>query len=147
MSNRILALFGFILLVGCSREVEPVSLCTIAEHPRNFDGKLVKVRAQIVSDGFENTRAVDERCISYSFDVGLPPAGENTENSAELATAIDHVFGAKSSDRAHIILATVTGVYRRSEDKTTQGYRTGEIRPTNIEDVVVRRGKPLIPPR
>jgi len=147
VSNNILALFGFTLLVGCSRAAEPVSLCAIAEHPRTFDGKLVKVRAQIVSDAFEYARAIDERCTNYSFDIGLPPAGEQTKNSAELSTAIDHVFGAKSSDRAHIILATVTGIYSASADKITQKHRAGEILPTNIQDVVVRRGKPLIPPR
>ena len=66
-----LLLFWSVLAVvisgGCRNKppvAQPVSICTVVRNPSQFNGKMLRVRARVETDGREHMALYDDSCIS-----------------------------------------------------------------------------------
>ena len=97
------------------------SVCELTAHPEAFDGKLVRVRAEFMSDGIERSVLIEHECPG----AGILP-GED-----------EHVKGGKSLDEAlatghpgtldKSIVATFTGRFHYAAKPEMCMFRSKEL--------------------
>jgi len=110
------------------------SICDVVAHPKQYEGKLIRVKGWIESDGIENTTIVDRMCESKGFAVGNTTTAFEQSGIPELQRAI---FSGSPGTRSKEIRATIVGVvHQRSEEGP---FRT--IIPVKVSDITVQNVK------
>jgi len=84
-----------------------VTVCEVAADPGRFEERLVRMRAQIESDGREHTRLSDRRCRSAWITVASRPSP-----GANLREIKDVLFGKESGTLDREVTATLVGRIR-----------------------------------
>jgi len=107
-----------LLLAGCAHSATPAaaeqaalheSLCWLMADPGAYDGKLVRVRARIISDGLEYVQLVDESCRGSAIDVQVR---EPHASDPEISNLIKLAYARGMRDSSKPIAATFTGVLK-----------------------------------
>src|SRR5260221_3661341 len=123
---------------GCRRRERPVeplqaSICAISAKPAIFDGRLVRLHAQVYGDGIENLILIDSQCdgigITLGFDAGAPK---------DKVSAIDSVVAAYPGAADNFsITATLTGTFHWHPNAVGRGKTLRRIVVTEISDLVI----------
>jgi len=119
LSLLLLTSSGLAQRVGAHLQKPPlVSLCEVIAHPIDFSGKIVRFRANAVTDGYEYASLIDPRCQG-----GVSPwsAGDTDEHPD--VKAFNEAFEAQKSGFPHQrIQAVFTGhfVYDSMENNASR---------------------------
>jgi len=88
-SVGVLAAVSFIIsLLGTAQEIDGlrVPLCSIAENPVRYDGKTIRVKAQLHSAGMHGWYIYDEGCPQFGVGLFIP---SKVDGSEELHRAVN----------------------------------------------------------
>jgi hypothetical protein len=137
MSERrwVALIMAVLVLSGCSKAQKPpidTGVCSLAESPPAFDGKVVRVRAHIESDGMHSASVADPECPDSLVAI----TWANAEQNSRIRDLIDTLFS-KAQHPGTLdkeIRASVTGTFHWSaSDRPVQ-----RIELLDVRDVVVK---------
>jgi hypothetical protein len=97
---------------GSPATAEPIvtTFCEIVQHSGRFDGKPVRFRASVVSDGIDHTALADPKCGSRTV---VPRISEEASDRSDIQQFRDAIFLQKPRGTAFKrVSATFTGVFR-----------------------------------
>jgi hypothetical protein len=114
-----------------------VTLCEVAANPSRFGGRLVRIRAQIESDGREHTRLSDRRCQSTWIAVASRPAPE-----ADLREIKSVLFGKESGTLDREVTATCVGrIHSRTVGKPRHAIELASVSEISVKRIRRDSGK------
>lgn len=108
---------------SASGSVQDTTICSVVGRPSEFDNRMIKVRAHVITDGIHNTALIDRRCPTVGVALSLDPAALNASSLTEV------ISGRRRSPRAEI-QAVVVGRFR--DDR---GWRWLEV--SNVLEVTI----------
>ncbi|MBD8900353.1 hypothetical protein [Rhodanobacter sp. DHG33] len=85
-----------------------VTLCEVKSNQNNYDGKSISFRAQINSDGLENTSLRDPGCRDFSLSIDQ---GDGDANWSEVNKIVYGVGDVGTADK--IISADISGIFHK----------------------------------
>jgi hypothetical protein len=111
------------------------TVCSIVLHPEEFDGRLVRVRARINSDGIERTVLFSDKCPDRGIALVVPPECSQTTGVLSLHRAI---FGGHPGTADKRIEGTFSGTFLWSPmgvpSRTMQVQQITHIQVSSLEE-------------